>query len=716
MMENLRLSLKALFVLSLILFVSMNGFAQNQFETRINESAGDAEENGPTSTTPGEIYFISAINLVYDTLGPKKRGQQTVGLRFTDVEIPQDALILNAYIQFDSWTAATDSTSVYIWTEDSENAPPIADIDYNISSRVKTAGSVAWIDIPDWIGGLEGPDQQTPELASIIQPVVDKTGWIAGNNMCFIIEGFGLRLATSWDLNSDKAPKLVVDFGAKISETVCDSYTSPSGKIWTTSGSHFDTIPNSFGGDSIILVDLTVLESSTSSITETVCDSYTSPSGKVWTVTGTYMDTIPNAAGCDSVITVDLTVNNSSASGISVTACDSYLSPSGKTWTTSGIYMDTIPNAAGCDSVITVDLTVNNTSSSTITETVCDSYISPSGKTWTTTGTHLDTIPNAAGCDSVITVELTVNNSSTSTITETVCGSYTSPSGKIWTTSGTYLDTIPNAIGCDSVITVELTVNSSSASNLTETACDSYTSPSGKTWTTSGIYMDTIPNAAGCDSVITIDLTVSQSSAVEIHDTICNGSSYSFGGTEITETGQYTDSLTNVSGCDSVVVLNLMVHSIDTSITVSGENVLTANETDAQYQWLQDNSIVDGATAQSYTVTETGSYAVVITKNDCVDTSGVYNIQIVTGVSDISFGSHIAVYPNPTKGAVTVDLGAEYQDIYIRLYTISGKLVSINEYKSRREIEYQIDGEQGVYFLHISSGEGKQARIQVMKE
>ena len=665
-MENLRLSLKALFVLSLILFVSMNGFAQNQFETRINESAGDAEENGPTSTTPGEIYFISAINLVYDTLGPKHRGQQTVGLRFTDVEIPQDALILNAYIQFDSWTAATDSTSVYIWTEDSENAPPIADIDYNISSRVKTAGSVAWIDIPDWIGGLEGPDQQTPELASIIQPVVDKTGWIAGNNMCFIIEGFGLRLATSWDLNSDKAPKLVVDFGAKISETVCDSYTTPSGKIWTTSGSDFDTIPNSFGGDSIILIDLTVIESSTSSITETVCDSYTSPSGKVWTVTGTYMDTIPNAAGCDSVITVDLTVNN--------------------------------------------------TSSSTITETVCDSYISPSGKTWTTTGTYLDTIPNAAGCDSVITVELTVNNSSTSTITEIVCGSYTSPSGKIWTTSGTYLDTIPNAIGCDSVITVELTVNSSSASSLTETACDSYTSPSGKTWTTSGIYMDTIPNAAGCDSVITIDLTVSQSSAVEIHDTICNGSSYSFGGTEITETGQYTDSLTNVSGCDSVVVLNLMVHSIDTSITVSGENVLTANETDAQYQWLKDNSIVDGATAQSYTVIETGSYAAVITKNDCVDTSGVYNIQIVTGVSDISFGSHIAVYPNPTKGAVTVDLGAEYQDIYIRLYTISGKLVSINEYKSRREIEYQIDGEQGVYFLHISSGEGKQARIQVMKE
>ena len=63
-----------------------------------------------------------------------------------------------------------------------------------------------------------------------------------------------------------------------------------------------------------------------------------------------------------------------------------------------------------------------------------------------------------------------------------------------------------------------------------------------------------------------------------------------------------------------------------------------------------------------------------------------------------------------------MDLGAEYQSISVRLYTISGKLVSIMEYKSRREINYQIDGEKGVYFLHISSDKGEQARIKVMKE
>lgn len=96
MMKHLRLSLQALFMLSIFLLGSINGYAQNRFESRISESAGDAEEQGPTGEEPGAIYFISALNMVWDTLGSKYRGQQTVGLRFTDVGIPQDALILNA--------------------------------------------------------------------------------------------------------------------------------------------------------------------------------------------------------------------------------------------------------------------------------------------------------------------------------------------------------------------------------------------------------------------------------------------------------------------------------------------------------------------------------------------------------------------------------------------------------------------------------------------
>ena len=47
-----------------------------------------------------------------------------------------------------------------------------------------------------------------------------------------------------------------------------------------------------------------------STITETACNSYTSPSGNdVWNTSGTYFDTL-NTNGCDSVIKINLTINS----------------------------------------------------------------------------------------------------------------------------------------------------------------------------------------------------------------------------------------------------------------------------------------------------------------------------------------------------------------------------------------------------------------------
>lgn len=257
-------------------------------------------------------------------------------------------------------------------------------------------------------------------------------------------------------------------------------------------------------------VDVTAGAITTNTITATACNSYLSPDGNTYTTSGVYTDTIPNSTGCDSIITINLTVNSLSSAAISPAVCaTSYTAPSGAIYTSSGMYMDTIPNAAGCDSVITINLTLNQPSAAAVSPLVCGSYISPSGMSYTTSGMYMDTIPNAAGCDSVITINLTVNQPSVATVTASTCtGSYTAPSGAVYTTSGMYMDTIPNAIGCDSVITLNLTIGTPTAFSITAAACGSYLSPAGNQYTSSGIYTDTIANASGCDSVITIDLTI----------------------------------------------------------------------------------------------------------------------------------------------------------------------------------------------------------------
>ena len=92
--------------------------------------------------------------------------------------------------------------------------------------------------------------------------------------------------------------------------TACNSYTWLDGNNYTASNNTatFTTI-NAAGCDSIIALDLTINSSSQSSFIVEGLDSYTAPSGDVYTTGGAYTDTIPNAAGCDSIITIDLSLN-----------------------------------------------------------------------------------------------------------------------------------------------------------------------------------------------------------------------------------------------------------------------------------------------------------------------------------------------------------------------------------------------------------------------
>lgn len=503
-----------------------------------------------------------------------------------------------------------------------------------------------------------------------------------------------------------------------INVSACESYLSPDNKTYTTSGSYKDTIPNAAGCDSIITINLTIKKNTTSTITSTACYTYTSPGGKVFSSSGTYKDTIPNMAGCDSIITINVTINGTTYGSISPSACDSYVSPSGNyTWSASGSYLDTLSNSNGCDSVLNITLTIHNSSSNIASATVCDSYISPSGKyTWTTSGIYVDTVKGFWGCDSIVVITLTVNNSTKDSIGVTACDSYMGPSGKYtWTTSGIYMDTIPNAIGCDSVVTVNLTVNYSTTSAISPTVCNVYTSPSGKMLITSGKYLDTIPNSVGCDSVISIDLTVNYSSFSSISPTVCDMYT-SPSGKVFTASASFIDTIPNGIGCDSLISINLTVNTVNPGISQSGF-VLTAAATGATYKWLDcDNSysVISGETAQSLAVTTNGDYAVEVTHSGCTDTSICISITNV-GVEPISFANGIALYPNPTRGKFTVHTNQPMADAMLKVTSLTGQTIVQKTHVSGNVAELDLSKEAaGIYFVEISDN-GNSARIKIEK-
>ena len=58
----------------------------------------------------------------------------------------------------------------------------------------------------------------------------------------------------------------------------------------------------------MITINLTILSSTRSVSNINSCSAFTSPSGKIWTTSGTSLDTVDNAAGCDSIMTFNLTI------------------------------------------------------------------------------------------------------------------------------------------------------------------------------------------------------------------------------------------------------------------------------------------------------------------------------------------------------------------------------------------------------------------------
>ncbi|HRO75219.1 MAG TPA: PKD domain-containing protein, partial [Crocinitomicaceae bacterium] len=284
---------------------------------------------------------------------------------------------------------------------------------------------------------------------------------------------------------------------------------------------------------------------------------------------------------------------------------------------------------------------------------------------------------------------------------------------------GTYLvsQTVTDTLTlADSTTIQTVVITGRTYGSTTQVACNSYTSPSGKIYTTTGVHNDTITNHLGCDSIIAINLTINNSTTYTDVQTACGSYTWIDGETYTANNNTATHILTNAAGCDSLVTLNLTIKP-NPSINVTQEEiVLTATQTGASYQWLDcdnGNAPIANENGNVFTATQNGNYAVEISMNGCIDTSICYPVTTV-GIVEATFDHAIAVYPNPTNGQVTIDLGKIYDNVAVTVQSINGQVVKQVQYQNQKLLDLSLDVSNGIYVISLVSND-KTAVLRVEK-
>jgi hypothetical protein len=194
-------------------------------ERRIAASADDAEQN-----SSGSVSVVgSDLELVWDG------NSQVVGLRFPNLALPQGAEITSAWVQFETEETGSTAVTVSFQAQAADNAPPSAP-PRRTSRSGREPGSVTWSPPPWTTLGVAGPEQRTPNLAPLVQAVVDRTGWAPGNAIALIVTGSGTGKRTAQSFNNDPAgaPLLHVEYSVvEVNEPPELSILSPEhGSQW----------------------------------------------------------------------------------------------------------------------------------------------------------------------------------------------------------------------------------------------------------------------------------------------------------------------------------------------------------------------------------------------------------------------------------------------------------------------------------------------------
>lgn len=356
----------------------------------------------------------------------------------------------------------------------------------------------------------------------------------------------------------------VVDyFDIALNERICNGGSYLFGDtLLAQSGVYVDSLVAAGGCDSIVTLHLQVLPPVSVQLYAGVCTGYSYIfNGDTLTQSGDYI--YQTTSGCDSTITLTLQVGDILENNLSVSICpgEAY-NFNGQLLTTDGIYTDTLQAIGGCDSIVILNLSVLPALTTQFDVNICpgESFFFE-GTDLTDPGVYTSVYTGENGCDSTVILNLAYYPAGSDTVHAVICeGESYDLYGQIFDQTGVYTFIYSTQYGCEATVTLLLTVRQLSATEESATICQGdlffY---GGQVLSQSGDYNFLFEDSYGCDSLVTLHLDVRPATQTNIAVDICQGEFYTLGGIDYATSGVYPVNLVSSYGCDSLVILRLTV-------------------------------------------------------------------------------------------------------------------------------------------------------------
>lgn len=168
---------------------------------------------------------------------------------------------------------------------------------------------------------------------------------------------------------------------------------------------------------------------------------------------------------------------------------------------------------------------------------------------------------------------------------------------------------------------------------------------------------------------------------------------------------------TDSNQCIDSAKVSITVNSLPDVSTTFNKTIISANLSGATYQWINcniSNSVIVGATNKNYTPIVNSSYAVIVTLNNCSDTSACVAVNSI-GINNVITNNTIQlhVYPNPAKDILHIESNSRLTDLQLNVFDNNGKFLKNVTVANDSKIVLQLnEWGAGMYILYAHSNEG----------